>query len=1100
MINLKMQSPNKANMQIFLDSEQKVSCTINGKKLDNKFECQKVDVTDKINYFSNISQFADSSWEVYNLKKNDRVKLGVNFSPDWTLSGKPTAYLQDNEHFESYDNSVSLIAFPVNYVSVLPNNDYSFRGLFAAHRCNGAVKLEIYDKNKQQINEHVEHISSDFKGGITSDGYQEINISFSTPEGAAYVRPVLVKNITQEGKKDSFVFFTDMYFYQGDEPFAQKIFIDFSKKNTDFINNEAFFYEADVNLADYVLENKSDITIELVGLKDSIIEKATYKRPTLEFTKAACNVEHNIIKGVLPLVEIEKINFNELSLFIDDTLISKCAFEVDKALKLVRFTAFPTEQHLDNRFHNITIYYGPYPILSTMDFLTAQLTPFDALQKYAGNNLPSHLSPLSSMRYKNMQKIMEHIARGEEYPFEINKIGAAHSVLVGGVDKKIRNHEKFTFPKHKQPLVSVIIPVHNKSHLTYYCLCALYFSYNKSSYEVIVVDDGSSDNTQEILKNFANIKIVTHKNAEGFISACNDGAKAAVGKYITLLNNDTEPMCEWIDEAMFAFDNYDNVGAVGSKLIYQDGSLQEAGGIIWNNAEPWNYGRCDNAMNPKYNYTRQSDYISGAALFVRAGLWRDIDGLSREFMPAYYEDTDINFKIREAGYKTLYIPLSVVCHFEGMSNGKDVEGTGLKRFQKINEPKFKKKWIHACRNNGDVGHMPDMQKDRNVIGRALFLDEQTPRPDMDAGSYAAIQEIRLIQSLGFKATLATEGLAYLGEYTHSLQRMGVETLYAPFFTSIDDVLSKRGSEFNIVYVTRYTMAQKYIDLIRQKAPQAKIIFCNADLHFLREMRAAMLQKNNLGLAEALVTRQAELDVMQKVDVILSYNETEHAVLQSHGIHMQSIAKCPWVLDRVGKVNPFENRSHIAFLGGYNHTPNIEAVEFFCKDVMPSLIKKDPTIQFHVFGSSVPESFYKLESDNVKIKGYIGDLSELFQNYRLFISPLLSGAGIKGKVLSSISFGTPSVLSPVSVEATGLSDGYGCKIANKPSEWVEAISSIYHNQELWNKLSQDALGLAEKLYSFDYGQECMVEALEKAGVFASAKPDYLYNKSCNAFLS
>jgi glycosyltransferase involved in cell wall biosynthesis len=338
---------------------------------------------------------------------------------------------------------------------------------------------------------------------------------------------------------------------------------------------------------------------------------------------------------------------------------------------------------------------------------------------------------------------------------------------------------------------------------------------------VIVVDDGSTDNTSKVLESFENIIVVTHKRAEGFIGACNDGARSAKGEYITLLNNDTEPMCRWIDEALFALTQFERVGAVGSKLIYEDGVLQEAGGIVWNNAEPWNYGRGRNAYDPRYCYARQADYLSGAALTMPKKVWDEVGGLSREFMPAYYEDTDINFKIRACGYKTVYAPLSVVCHFEGVSNGTDVNGTGLKRFQRINEPKFKRKWLNACRNNGNVGDQPDKAKDRNIIGRALFLDEQTPRPDMDAGSYAAIQEIRLIQSLGFKPTHATEGLAYLGEYTHCLQRIGVETLYAPFYSSIKEVLEKTGRDYDMVYITRYTMARKYVDMIRQYAPQAK---------------------------------------------------------------------------------------------------------------------------------------------------------------------------------------------------------------------------------------------------------------------------------------
>ena len=98
-----------------------------------------------------------------------------------------------------------------------------------------------------------------------------------------------------------------------------------------------------------------------------------------------------------------------------------------------------------------------------------------------------------------------------------------------------------------------------------------------------------------------------------------------------------------------------NAGIVGSKLIYPDGTLQEAGGIIYSDASGCNYGRNDNPNALWYNYTKEVDYISGASIMLKKELWDELGGFDEYFAPAYYEDTDLAFRIRyEKGFKVIY--------------------------------------------------------------------------------------------------------------------------------------------------------------------------------------------------------------------------------------------------------------------------------------------------------------------------------------------------------------------------------------------------------------------------------------------------------------
>ena len=219
----------------------------------------------------------------------------------------------------------------------------------------------------------------------------------------------------------------------------------------------------------------------------------------------------------------------------------------------------------------------------------------------------------------------------------------------------------------------------------------------------------------------------TTKRPQRFIRACNAGAAQARGRYVALLNNDVEVTAGWIDALIDAFDRFDNVGLAGSKLLNPDGSLQDAGGIVWGSGNPWNYGNAQNPHEPRFGYARQADYLSGAALMMPKKLWNKIGGLSSYLEPMYFEDTDLAFKVREAGYSTWFVPSSQVYHFEGMTSGTDVS-TGFKKYQEVNRPKFKRRWARAFGQFGTEGTAPDLEKDRGIVGRVLFIDYAPAAP------------------------------------------------------------------------------------------------------------------------------------------------------------------------------------------------------------------------------------------------------------------------------------------------------------------------------------------------------------------------------------
>ncbi|WP_136444161.1 glycosyltransferase [Pacificoceanicola onchidii] len=709
-----------------------------------------------------------------------------------------------------------------------------------------------------------------------------------------------------------------------------------------------------------------------------------------------------------------------------------------------------------------------------------QLTPVPVLQHEGAKAIGSDLFPQSPLRFKALRAHMKAGTPTEE----MAQLSMALEALERGYEKL--SMKPLKFPEVENPDVSIVIPAHNKVKVTYAGLCALLLAWNKASFEVILVDDASTDETATIEELVSGITVIHNEEPMRFIRACNAGVARAKGKYVVLLNNDTEPTVGWLDALIDGFDRFPNVGLVGSKLLYPDGTLQEAGGIIWGSGDPWNYGNRQNPHEPRFSYARQADYLSGAAVMTTREIWEEVGGLSSYLEPMYFEDTDLSFKVRDAGYTTWFIPSSVVYHYEGMTSGTSTS-SGFKRFQEVNRPKFKRRWAAAYANFSKVGTAPDLEKDRGIAGRVLFVDYTTPTPDQSAGSYAALQEIRLVQSLGYKITFLPENLAHLGGYTEELQNMGVEVILSPFYRSIDEFLAERGAEFDAFYITRYHVVNSVVSQIRAANPQAPILMNNADLHYLRLLRKAVAEQDENQKEAARAVQAEEFSAMRSVDAVLSYNEMEHSVIEAQSEGAIKVLPCPWVLDLPDTVPPRDGRKGISFLGGFQHHPNVEGVEWFAKSVMSRLANSRPEITLSIYGSRMGADVEALEAPNVAPIGFVEEIEDAYDQHMVFVAPLLSGAGIKGKVLSALASGIPCVLSPLAAEGIGLLHGRDCLIAKTPEEWEESITRLYDDPELWQKLVTNARDLAALRFSFEVGQEQMRDAFEAIGLFSSTRP-------------
>ena len=336
--------------------------------------------------------------------------------------------------------------------------------------------------------------------------------------------------------------------------------------------------------------------------------------------------------------------------------------------------------------------------------------------------------------------------------------------------------DSIQFPIVESPLVSIVVPVRDNCELTLRCLSAV-ASNSDGAFEVVAVDDASGVETARSLEAVAGLRVERSEENIGFLRACNRGATVARGRYLVFLNNDTEVQEGWLDALLETIERASDIGAVGGKLLFPDGRLQEAGGVLWSDATGWNYGRGQDPHAPQFNYTREVDYCSGALLMVRRDIFEDLGKFDLLFSPAYYEDTDLCFALRAAGFRTLYEPKCVAIHHEGASYGTDDRpvslGKGSKEAQSVNRAAFVQKWSHELahqRPPGDAAGWLGGRYDDRL--RVLVADTWVPAYDRDAGSLRMMWILRLLRRLDCDVTFFPQNRLDRDPYSAELRALG----------------------------------------------------------------------------------------------------------------------------------------------------------------------------------------------------------------------------------------------------------------------------------------------------------------------------------------
>lgn len=633
----------------------------------------------------------------------------------------------------------------------------------------------------------------------------------------------------------------------------------------------------------------------------------------------------------------------------------------------------------------------------------------------------------------------------------------------------------------KIPKVSVVVPIFGKIEYTLNLLISIINFPPSCDFELIIVNDRSPDSSAEILNKVRGITLINSEINQGFIASCNAGANVATGEYLVFLNNDTQITTGWLESLLETYIDHQNVGIVGSKLIYPNGKLQEAGGFLFSNGQAGNYGRLGDPRSPEFNFVRRVDYCSGASIMIKRDLFISLGGFCVEYAPAYYEDVDLSTKLLESGYKVLYQPFSMVVHFEGVSSGKEVT-SGTKKFQLINQEIFTKKWCKGLNENYYDPSVPlNFVIERQYRGNVLVIDEDIPDPCRDAGSLLIINLIRLLVQMGYLITFVTDAeVSPESSHVKYLQKLGVKVLYQPYVNGVRDEIIKEGARYDVCFLIRALVASKYIQLLRTYAVNARVIFHTIDLHYIRLLRQAELSGSSQELVEAFSMQSREIGAITCSDISVVVSTIEKEILENDA-PLQKVFVFPLILDMSDSIVGLKNRQDIVFVGSFSHSPNLDAIRFFIQEVFPLVKQKLPSIRLHIIGSGPSHQIMDLESDSVIIRGYVQDLPAALADFRLSIAPLRFGAGIKGKIASAMSLGLPTVATSIAIEGMGLSNGENILVADNPEQFAREIERLYLDDGLWSRLSLNGFETAKLKWGHDAALGNLKNLLVEAGV-------------------
>lgn len=338
--------------------------------------------------------------------------------------------------------------------------------------------------------------------------------------------------------------------------------------------------------------------------------------------------------------------------------------------------------------------------------------------------------------------------------------------------------------------------------------------------------------------------------------------------------------------------------------------------------------------------------------------------------------------------------------------------------------------------------------------RLLFVDYAVPQYDLFAGSRTNFMYLEMLVEMGFEVSFLAGDFHPLEPYTSELKQMGIETLVGEWYrNNWESWLRDNGARLDYVFFHKPDPAAFFLPAVRRHSRAAIIYQCH-DLHYLRLRRKAEVENDPEAKEEADFYEKKEDFIFSNSDVLLTFSEVEEKIIKEK-YPQTPVFTVPlfFYQQAATPVDDFKNRQGMIFVGACAHTPNHDAVAWFCSEIFPLIQKQIPDIFINVVGAEPPDDVSALQSEYIQVLGRLSEeqLENLYASARMMVVPLRFGAGVKGKVIETMHKGLPFVSTSIGIE--GINGIEKVLTAHDSAEdFAQAVVSIYNDEASLMKLS------------------------------------------------
>ena len=652
------------------------------------------------------------------------------------------------------------------------------------------------------------------------------------------------------------------------------------------------------------------------------------------------------------------------------------------------------------------------------------------------------------------------------------------------LDRFLASGEVLKLASHRVPAVSIVLVLYNRAELTLACLQSL-VDHAGEDYEVIVVDNGSSDRTGAMLRQVAGIRLVENRDNLGFVKACNQGVELARSDKVLLLNNDATLLPGTLASALHTLANADDIGVVGARIVLLDGTLQEAGCIVWRDGSCAGYGRGDFPRRPEYLFQRTVDFCSGAFFLTRKGLWDALDGFDEAFSPAYYEEVDYCIRARRAGWRTVYDPNSIIVHYEFASSSDSARAVAL---QVRNRSIFAAK--HAALLAKQYEASPERVLHARTVGaksRVLVIDDRVPHIRLGSGCPRANILLQTLVDLGYVVTF----------YPKQMPEEDWESVYADLPAEIEVMLgygnqrlesfleSRRGY-YQAVVVSRPHNMDDFARIVSGRPEliaHTQVIYDAEAVFTLRDVAEESLLGHTIPESRVNALVAVELSPAKIADQVMVVSQQERQVFLDHGI--PSVHRLAHALVPTPTAKGFAQRSGFLFVGSLaaEMSPNVDSILWFLNHVFPRvrrcLSARGESVELRVIGQVTSSALTERIDPGVRFLGLVDDLEPYFDDARVFVAPTRFAAGVPLKIYDAAGHGVPVVATSLLVKQLGWTDGVDLLSSDMsdPETFAWQCVRLYTDKRLWDGLRASALARVEEDCSLEHFSRVVKDILE-----------------------